>query len=242
MAAASAVLLLISAIYKVFNSLRNSVLPWSMVGRNGVASPGQQQSGGGPREEAEVLWGSEETSTTIIHTHWTAVLFAVLCPFVHLELMSCSGNQEVFSRGSFRKVWGCTYHLRTPKYHQGKPASWPAKTSHLERRWRDLLNVFGKWDTKRCFRLMQRSRGGGGTSKSHWLHPSCGLHLTSKRCWSTLAEQHPSEMDQMLTTAGFVLYRGYEQNSWICINTALITTSRGEDSISILSTRQTPTC
>lgn len=69
MAAASAVLLLISAIYKVFNSLRNSVLPWSMVGRNGVASPGQQQSVEGPREEAEVLRGSEETSTTIIHTH-----------------------------------------------------------------------------------------------------------------------------------------------------------------------------
>lgn len=72
MTAANAVLLLISAIYKVFNSLRSFVLPWSMLGRNGVASPGQQQSGEGqhrPREEAEVLQGSEETSTAVIHTH-----------------------------------------------------------------------------------------------------------------------------------------------------------------------------
>ena len=40
---------------------------------------------------------------------------------------------------------------------------------------------------------------------SHRLRPSCGFHLSSKLCWSTLAEEHPSGMYQMLTTAVFVL-------------------------------------
>lgn len=40
---------------------------------------------------------------------------------------------------------------------------------------------------------------------SPWLRPSCGFHLSSKLCWSALAEQHPSGMYQVLSTAVFVL-------------------------------------
>lgn len=131
---------------------------------------------------------------------------------VHTKQMFCSGKQEVFPRDSSKRVWGS--HLYTQNKRQLlttlKPDTWPAKALSLHlKTWPVEPEIFwtfpASWTRTDALDPCSVNGRSRCVKLSPWLCPSCGFHLSSKLCWSALAEQHPSAMYRVLTTAGFVL-------------------------------------
>lgn len=144
--------------------------------------------------------------------YWRAALFTAFCPHKAniLQWKTRGVSQRQFQKG----VRVQKYHLYTQKNQQLlitlKPDTWPAKALalHLETwpvepeiSWTFLVS-WTRTDALDSCSVNGRSRC---VKLSPWLRPGCGFHLSSKLCWSALAEQHPSGMYRVLTTAVFVL-------------------------------------